>query len=133
MSSEAYVYQITKENAEKYPYIKPGLEGKGISDLDVTLGEAEGFSLFWISPTSGKILDGLRDDLPLVWKTPDSYMVTKEQFLAFLATCRKQAVRQKDEFNHSDTWQYLLEEYNKFEQMLNEFDWETKVLFMHEH
>ncbi|MNM20159.1 hypothetical protein D3C81_304920 [compost metagenome] len=128
MSSEAYVYAIPKENAEKDPCIKPGLEGKPIDDLCCTLGEAEGFKIFWISPTSGHTMEALQKHLPLVWDTHHAYLVTKEEFLLFLNTCRE--VAKRDQFDQLD---YLLKEYDEFERKLDEFDFEKNVLFMHEY
>lgn len=129
MSSNIFVSSITRKQAEKVPYIRPALEGQGISDLIISLGDDEGFSTIWISPNFGWMVDAMREHVPGVYSTQQAYSVTKEQCLKVLGTCRKVVERDKDELDH-DTEAYLLEEYNEFEQLVNSFDFVNNVMFM---
>jgi len=129
MSSNIFVSRISRENANKYPYIKPALDGEGISDLIVSLGDAEGFSTIWISPNYGWMLDAMKEHVAGIHSGQQAYSVTKAQCLGVLEVCRKVVERDKDDLD-PDTEEYLLKEYDEFEELVRSFDFEKDAMFM---
>lgn len=132
MSENLWVYGISKENAEKHDWIKAGLEGAGVDDIEIVCcGPSYGFSRIWMSPRAGWLMEGLQQNVPKAWSNPENafHLVTKEQFLAIMKVSREVALRDREDMRETDFYDYLIQEYDEFEKILNEYDFENNVLF----
>jgi hypothetical protein len=128
MSSEMYVYQISKKDLEKDDYLVKQFKDNSLDSVDLTLGEAEGFKLVWISPRLGNLWDGLGKHAPGL-QTSRVCQITKEQVVGILEVSRDVAEKDKGEFQDPSFFDYLLSEFNEFETLVTEFDLENNHLF----
>lgn len=129
MSSSVYIYKISKEDIQKHPDLAVALKGEPLDSVDVSLGEAEGFSLYWISPRIGNLMDGLLEHAPKIWNSLGRYLITKEQLLGVIEMSRAVAKRDKPEFHDpEDFYGYLMKEFDELEHRLSEFDFDKEIL-----
>lgn len=129
MSSSLYVRKISKQNVMAYPHLTPVLNGEPLDSVDVTLGDAEGFSLVWISPRIGIMMEGLVLYFPQAWNTLGYYQVTKEQLLSVLKVTREIAERDKADFqNPEEHLAYLMKEFKSLEDLLSNINEEEYIL-----
>lgn len=134
MASYMSLRGISKENAKKHDWVEPGLQGKGIPNTDVILtGEHFGFfKIDWLGPRSGWLQEGLEKHIPQVWSSQNCYVVTKEQLLGVLKVSREVGKRRQEDMRDPDYLTTLLGDYDELEKILNEFDWETNLMFAYE-
>lgn len=129
MSSSLYVRKIAKQDLMAHAHLTPVLNGEPLDSVDVTLGDAEGFSLVWISPSIGIMMEGLVLYFPQAWNTLSYYQVTKEQLLSVLEVTREIAKRDKADFqNPEEHLAYLMKEFKGLEELLSSIDTEKYIL-----
>ena len=131
MSSEMFIYTVSKDAVEKDSELAAGLLGAPVDVGSIILSvenlEAE---LFWISPRYGNIMEGLQQHIKRVSDDNCAYYVTAKELKNMLSVSRSVADRDKEFFkNPEGYYTYLMEEFRDLENRLDNLDFDKYVLF----
>lgn len=134
MSSEMFIYSVPKDAAEKDSELAGGLLGKPVDEMTLQFGEESlGVEIFWISPRSGNIMEGLQQHIKRVWDDNCAYYVTAEELKNMLSVSRMVADRDKEEFHDPEGFHaYLMKEFKELEERIDQLDFDKFVLYAKE-